>query len=147
MLTANYEQNYISAFAKIFAVLKEDYEVYIKNGECENYEIEIKKINNYDITDYLSICFQKQNGSLIIIASLNINNDLIKKLLNDISISLNTNPIASYNLKEKENYIIYHYNYIKENIIIDNKKILNDLIKNNEIINVNFNVIVNNLIT
>lgn len=147
MLTANYEQNYISAFAKIFAVLKEDYEIYIKNGKCENYEIEIKKIDNADITDYLSICFQKQNGSLIIIASKNIKEDLIKKLLNDVSIALNTNPIASYSFNQNENYIIYHYEYVKETIIIDNKKIIQDLIKNQEIINVNFNAIANNFIT
>lgn len=147
MLTADYEQAYISSFAKIFAILKEDYEVYVKNGECKNYEIEIKKVNNNDITNYLSICFQKQNGSLIIIASKNIKEDLIKKLLNDVSIALNTNPIASYSFKEKENYIIYHYQYVKENIIIDNKKIIQNLIKNNEITNVNFNVIANNFIT
>lgn len=146
MLTASYEQAYISAFAKIFSVLKHDYEVYVKSGQCNNYEIEIKNINNKDIDDYLSICFQKQNGSLIVISHKNNKEDLIKKLLNDISIALNTNPMASYTFKEKQDYKIYHYEYIKENIIVDNKEIIKTLIKNDEIANINWNIISNKFI-
>lgn len=59
MLTATYEQAYISSFAKIFTILKEEYECIVKQGECENYEIEINGINGQEINDYLSICFQK----------------------------------------------------------------------------------------
>ena len=84
MLTAEYEQSYISSFAKIFAILKEEYECVVKQGERENFEIEIKSINNEEIKDYLSICFQKQNGSLIIVSSKNINEEIIKKLVKDV---------------------------------------------------------------
>lgn len=72
MLTADYEQAYISSFAKIFTMIKNEYEVLVKNSECENYEIEIKNVNKEEIKDYLSICFQKQNGALTIIADKKI---------------------------------------------------------------------------
>ena len=51
MLTADYEQAYISSFVKIFTVLKNEYEVLVKNGECENYEINNEEIRN----KYISI--------------------------------------------------------------------------------------------
>lgn len=140
MLNADYEQSYISSFTKVFAILKEDYEVYVKPGQKDNYEIEINKINNKDISKNLSICFQKQNGSLTIIASKNISEEFIKKLVKDISFALNDNPLASYNFKDFKDYIIYHFSYVKENGIIDNKKLLEDLEKNNEIENINFNI-------
>ena len=143
MLTKEYEQGYISSFAKIFAVLKEEYECIIKQGECENYEIEIKSINNEEIKDYLSICFQKQNGSLIIVSSKNISEDIIKKLVKDVSLSLGENPAFSYNFKDLRDYVIYHFSYVMENVLIDNKKIINDLKVSNRIENLDFNISIN----
>ena len=140
MLTAEYEQSYISSFAKIFTVLKEEYECIVKQGECENYEIEIKSINNEEIKDYLSICFQKQNGSLIIVSSKNISEDIIKKLVKDVSLSLGENPAFSYQFKDLKDYIIYHFSYVKKNVLIDNKRIIDDLKMKNEIENVNYNI-------
>ncbi len=140
MLTKEYEQGYISAFAKIFTVLKEEYECLVKQGECENYEIEIKSINNEDIKDYLSICFQKQNGSLIIASSKSIKEKIIKKLVKDVSLALNESPLASYNFKDLKDYIIYHFSYVKENVLIDNRQILNDLKVKDEIENLNFDI-------
>ena len=127
MLTKEYEQGYISSFAKIFTVLKEEYECLVKQGECENYEIEIKSINNEDIKDYLSICFQKQNGSLIIASSKNINEEITKKVVKDVSLALNESPLASYNFKDLKDYVIYHFSYVKENVLIDNRHIVIEL--------------------
>lgn len=143
MLTAEYEQSYISSFAKIFAILKEEYECVVKPGERENFEIEIKSINNEEIKDYLSICFQKQNGSLIIVSSKNINEEIIKKLVKDVSIALNISPLASYNFKDLRDYVIYHFSYVMENVLIDNKKIINDLKVSNRIENLDFNISIN----
>jgi hypothetical protein len=143
MLTAEYEQSYISSFAKIFAILKEEYECVVKQGERENFEIEIKSINNEEIKDYLSICFQKQNGSLIIVSSKNINEEIIKKLVKDVSIALNISPLASYNFKDLRDYVIYHFSYVMENVLIDNKKIINDLKVSNQIENLDFNISIN----
>ena len=140
MLIKEYEQGYISSFAKIFAVLKEEYECIIKQGECENYEIEIKSINDEEIKDYLSICFQKQNGSLIIVSSKNINEEITKKLVKDVSLALGENPAFSYQFKDLKDYVIYHFSYVKENILIDNKKIIDDLKTKSEIENVNYNI-------
>lgn len=140
MLTAEYEQSYISSFAKIFTVLKEEYECIVKQGECENYEIEIKSINNEEIKDYLSICFQKQNGSLIIVSSKNINEEITKKLVKDVSLALNISPLASYNFKDLKDYVIYHFSYVTEKSIIDNKQIIKDLKAREEIENLNFDI-------
>lgn len=145
MLTAEYEQSYISSFAKIFTILKDEYECMVKQGECENYEIEIKSINNEDIKDYLSICFQKQNGSLIIIASKNINEEITKKVVKDVSLALNTSPLASYNFKDLKDYVIYHFSYVTEKPIIDNKQIIKDLKTKEEIENLNFDININPL--
>ena len=140
MLTADYEKAYISSFVKIFAVLKEEYDVLVKNGECENYEIEIKNINKEEIKDYLSICFQKQNGALTIIADKKIDEQIIKKLVKDISLALNEEPLASYNFKDLNGFIIYHFEYVKENKIIDNTKILEDLKKLGKIENLDYSI-------
>lgn len=147
LLNADYEQAYISTFAKIFAILKQDYDVFINIGKEDNYEIDIKTVNNKTIDDYLSICFQKQNGSLTIVSSTNVDGDIIKKLVKDIALALNTNPLASYNFTNLKDYIIYHFVYIKENIIINNKKILENLKSNNELENLNYNVIINPYLT
>lgn len=145
MLTAEYEQAYISSFAKIFAILKEEYEYVVKPGECENYEIEIKNVNSEEVKEYLSICFQKQNGSLTIIASKNINDDIIKKLVKDVSLALNINPLASYNFKDLKDYVIYHFSYVTKDVLIDNKKIIDDLKASDQIENLDFNISINPL--
>ncbi len=145
MLTKEYEQGYISAFAKIFTVLKEEYECLVKQGECENYEIEIKSINDEEIKDYLSICFQKQNGSLIIASSKNINEEITKKVVKDVSLALNESPLASYNFKDLKDYVIYHFSYVTEKPIIDNKQIIKDLKAREEIENLNFDININPL--
>ena len=41
MLNSDYEKAYISTFSKIFTVLKDEYDLYVKNSEYENYEIEV----------------------------------------------------------------------------------------------------------
>lgn len=145
MLTAEYEQSYISSFAKIFTVLKDEYECMVKQGECENYEIEIKSINDEEIKDYLSICFQKQNGSLIIVSSKNINEEITKKVVKDVSLALNISPLASYIFKDLKDYVIYHFSYVTEKPIIDNKQIIKDLKAREEIENLNFDININPL--
>lgn len=140
MLNADYEKAYISSFAKIFRALQDEYEVSIKTGECENYEVNIKSINKENVNGYLSICFQKQNGSLTVIAENSIDNDTFNKLVKDISLALDINPISSYNFKGLNNYTIYHFSYVLQNPIIDNKKIIEDLTNSGEIENVNYNL-------
>lgn len=140
MLNADYEKAYISSFAKIFRALQDEYEVSIKTCEYENYEVNIKSINKENINGYLSICFQKQNGSLTVIAENNIDNDTVNKLVKDISLSLDINPISSYNFKDLNNYTVYHFSYVLQNPIIDNKKIIEDLANSGEIENVNYDL-------
>lgn len=153
MLTADYEQAYISSFAKVLAVLNSEYETHVKeiimnddeNNETKdiNYEIELKKVNGEDIEDYLSVCFQKENGALTVIASKNIDDEIIKKLVKDVYLALNEEPLTSYNFKDLSEYIVYHFVYVKENIIVDNKKILEDLKALGQIENLNYSVSVN----
>ncbi len=138
MLNSDYEKAYISTFAKIFTVLKDEYDLYVKNGEYENYEIEVKAVNSAKINDYLSICFQKQNASFTIIHSNNIDKDIIDKLIKDICYAINDNYIYKYNFKDLKDYTIYHFSYLKENIIIDNNKIIEDLKKDELIENISF---------
>ena len=138
MLNSDYEKAYISTFAKIFTVLKDEYELYVKNGEYENYEIEVKAVNSAKINDYLSICFQKQNASFTIIHDNNIDKDIIDKLIKDICYAINDNYICKYNFKDLKDYTIYHFSYLKENIIIDNNKIIEDLKKDELIENISF---------
>lgn len=140
MLNADYEKVYISSFAKIFRALQDEYEVSIKTGKYGNYEVNIKSINKENVNGYLSICFQKQNGSLTVIAENSIDNDTFNKLVKDISLALDINPISSYNFKDLNNYTIYHFSYILQNPIIDNKKIIEDLASSGDIENVNYNL-------
>lgn len=140
MLNADYEKAYISSFAKIFRVLQDEYEVSIKTGGYENYEVNIKSINKESVNGYLSICFQKQNGSLTVIAENSIDNDIVNKLVKDISLALDINPISSYNFKDLNNYTVYHFSYVLQNPIIDNKKIIEDLANSGEIENVNYDL-------
>ncbi len=142
-LTAEYEQAYISNFTKVFTVLNEECEMHVLPGEEENYEINIKKINDVEINDYLSICFQKQNGALTIIADKKIDEEITKKIVKDVSLALNEDPLASYNFKDLKDFIIYHFVYVKENVIIDNRKILEDLKTYNQIENLDYEIIIN----
>ena len=86
-----------------------------KNSECENYEIKIKSVNKEEIKENLSICFQKKNGALTIIANKKIDEEITKKLVKDVSLALNKKPIASYNFKDLNESIVYHFEYVKEN--------------------------------
>lgn len=142
-LTAEYEQAYISNFAKVFTVLNEEYEVHVEPGKEENYELNIKKINGDEINNYLSVCFQKQNGALTVIADKKIDEEIIKKLVKDVSLALNIDPMASYNFKDLKDYIVYHFVYVKENVIVDNKNLLEKLKISKEIENLDYNVIIN----
>ena len=143
VLTAEYEQAYISNFSKVFTVLNEDYEVHVEPGKEENYELNITKINDEKITGYLSVCFQKQNGALIVIADKKTDEKIIKKLVKDVALALNIDPMASYNFKDLKEFIVYHFEYVKENIIVDNKELLEKLKISKEIENLDYNVIIN----
>lgn len=140
MLNKDFEKAYISSFVKIFTILKKDYEVYVKPGKLENYEIEIRKVGNEKIDNYLSICFQKQNGTLSVISSKKVDNKIIKKLIKDIYLALNKEPFAKYNLNKDEIYITYSFCYLDENELTNNIEILKKLENNDEISNVNFNI-------
>ena len=142
-LTAEYEQAYISNFTKVFTVLNEEYEVHVEPGKKENYELNIKKINGDEINNYLSVCFQKQNGALTVIADKKIDEEITKKLVKDVSLALNIDPMASYNFKDLKDYIVYHFVYVKENVIVDNKNLLEKLKISKEIENLDYNVIIN----
>ncbi len=157
-LTAEYEQAYISSFAKVNAVLNYEYETHInvinmneekqeKNNDDNlqdiNYEIELKKVNGEEINGYISVCFQKENGALTVIANKKIDEKIIKKVVKDVSLALNEEPLASYNFKVLKDFIIYHFVYVKENVIIDNKKILEDFKSLGQIENLDYNIVVN----
>ena len=142
-LTAEYEQAYISNFTKVFTVLNEEYEVHVEPGKEENYELNIKKINDEEINNYLSVCFQKQNGALTVIADKKIDEEITKKLVKDVSLALNIDPMASYNFKDLKDYIVYHFVYVKENVIVDNKNLLEKIKISKEIENLDYNVIIN----
>ena len=140
MLNTDYEKAYISSFTKIFRALQDEYEVSIKTCEYQNYEVNIKSINKESVSEYLSICFQKQNGSLTVIAENSINDDIVNKLVRDISLALDINPISSYNFKDLNNYAIYHFCYVIQDPIIDNKKIIEDLANSGEIENISYDL-------
>lgn len=140
MLNTDYEKAYISSFTKIFRALQDEYEVSIKTCEYQNYEVNIKSINKESVSGYLSICFQKQNGSLTVIAENSINDDIVNKLVRDISLALDINPISSYNFKDLNNFTIYHFCYVIQDPIIDNKKIIEDLANSGEIENINYDL-------
>ena len=112
MLNTDYEKAYISSFTKIFRALQEEYEVSIKTCEYQNYEVNIKSINKESVSGYLSICFQKQNGSLTVIAENSINDDIVNKLVRDISLALDINPISSYNFKYFLTFVTHFYDLI-----------------------------------
>ncbi len=143
VLTAEYEQAYISNFTKVFTVLNEECEVHVEQGEEENYELNITKINNEEINGYLSVCFQKQNGALTVIADKKIEEEIIKKLVKNVALALNIDPMASYSFKDLKEFIIYHFEYVKENIIVDNKELLEKFKISKEIENLDYNVIIN----
>lgn len=143
VLTAEYEQAYISNFTKVFTILNEEYEVHVKPGKEENYELNITKIDDEEITGYLSVCFQKQNGALTVIADKKIDEEIIKKLVKDVVLALNIDPIASYNFKDLKEFIVYYFVYVKENIIVDNKELLEKLKISKKIENLDYNVIIN----
>lgn len=157
-LTAYYEQAYISSFAKVNAVLNYEYETHInvinmneeeqeKNNDDNlqdiNYEIELKKVNGEEINGYISVCFQKENGALTVIADKKIDEEITRKVVKDVSLALNEEPLASYNFKDLNNFIIYHFVYVKENVIIDNKKILEDFKSLGQIENLDYNIVIN----
>lgn len=161
MLTADYEQAYISSFAKVNAVLNYEYETHInvinmneeeqeKNNDNNlqdiNYEIELKKINGEEINGYISVCFQKENGALTVIADKKIDEEITKKVVKDVSLALNEEPLASYNFKNLKVFIIYHFVYVKENITVDNKKILEELKALDQIENLNYEINLDNKI-
>ena len=112
MLNTDYEKAYISSFTKIFRALQDEYEVSIKTCEYQNYEVNIKSINKESVSGYLSICFQKQNGSLTVIAENSINDDIVNKLVRDISLALDINPISSYNFKHFLTFVTHFYDLI-----------------------------------
>lgn len=145
MLTKEYEMAYISSFTKVFKVLNESCDLYVKPGECENYEIEVRKINDEVIKNYLSICYQKQNGSLTIVADKKIDDNLLNELVKYVSLALNENVLASYNFKDLSDYIVFHFEYVKQEKIIDNKKLIEDMYRNGEIENVIFDTSINPL--
>lgn len=72
-----------------------------------------------------------------------IDEEITKKLVKNVSLALNKKPIASYNFKDLNESIVYHFEYVKENKIIDNKKIIEDLKKLGEIENLDYDIIVN----
>ena len=98
--------------------------------------------NGEKVNDYLSICFQKQNGVFTVVANKNISDDIKQKLLKDISFELKINPIASYNFKDLKNYVVHHFEYYMKNKIIDNQKIIKDLESAGKIENVNYSPII-----
>ena len=51
--------------------------------------------------------------------------------------------MASYNFKDLKDYIVYHFVYVKENVIVDNKNLLEKLKISKEIENLDYNVIIN----
>lgn len=142
MLNKEYEQAYNASCLKIAKALENEYKILVTDGELGNFEIKIEEINGEKVNDYLSICFQKQNGAFTVIVNKNISNDIKQKLLKDISFELKINPIASYNFKDLKDYVVYHFEYYIENKIIDNQKIIKDLESVDEIENVNYSPII-----
>lgn len=51
--------------------------------------------------------------------------------------------MASYNFKGLKEFIVYYFVYVKENIIVDNKELLEKLKISKEIENLDYNVIIN----
>lgn len=138
-MNADYELAYVSTFTSIITSLKDDYDIKVEIGDCNNYNINIIRVNEKIIDKYLSICFQKQNATLTFMYDKSENKKIISKIIDDISTTLNLNFFATYNLKNYKNYNIIQWNYKVNNPIINNKNVLDSLEQLKEITNLKYN--------
>ncbi len=137
-MNADYELAYINAFTMVITILKNDYDIKVEIGECENYDIRIIRVNEKEIDKYLSVCFQKQNATLTFMYDKEAKQEITSKIINDISMALNVDPFATYNFENYKNYNIVQWNYNVRNPILDNKKILDSLKELKEIANLEY---------
>ena len=118
--------------------IKGKYIIKINDINYDNKEIEILSdinkeidLNNKEIT----IDFQNQNNSLILVYKKSLNNSLISTIKEDINNALNIVEFAKYRFRDFLDFEIIHW-------AVDQKKfnriLLEDLEKNNQIIDLKF---------
>lgn len=114
------------------------YIIQVNNIDYDNKEIEILsdinkqiKLNNKEVT----IDFQKQNNSLILVYKKSLNNKFISTIKEDINNALNIVEFARYRFRDFLDFEIIHWVLDKQKL---NRMLLEDLEKNNQIIDLKF---------
>lgn len=114
------------------------YIIQVNNIDYDNKEIEILsdinkqiKLNNKEVT----IDFQKQNNSLILVYKKSLNNKFISIIKEDINNTLNIVEFARYRFRDFLDFEIIHWVLDKQKL---NRMLLEDLEKNNQIIDLKF---------
>ena len=118
--------------------IKGKYIIKINDINYDNKEIEILSdinkeidLNNKEIT----IDFQNQNNSLILVYKKSLNNSLISTIKEDINNALNIVEFAKYRFRDFLDFEIIHWAVDQKKF---NRTLLEDLEKNNQIIDLKF---------
>lgn len=129
------EKLYKSTLYDISNKLNEKFDISFNNIDYDNIEIVLDKSNMDGINkNDLTIEFQKQNGSFILIINKEIEENVKNKIIKMISSSINIEPMASYIYTLIPNMEIQFWCY-EQNKCNFNKGILDELNKLNEIEN------------
>lgn len=129
------EKLYKSTLYDISNKLNEKFDISFNNIDYDNIEIVLDKSNMGGINkNDLTIEFQKQNGSFILIINKEIEENVKNKIIKMISSSINIEPMASYTYILIPNMEIQFWCY-EQNKCNFNKGILDELNKLNEIEN------------
>lgn len=123
---------------KLIDYLQGKYIIKYYDIDYDNTEIEVLGdvnneiiINNKDIT----IDFQKQNSSFILVYKKSINHNFIASLINDVNNALNMQEFAKYKFNNYEDHIIIHWVYNEEKL---NRDLLQKLENDKQIIDLEF---------
>lgn len=123
---------------KLVDYMKGKYLIKINDIDYENKEIEILgdinnevEINNKELT----IDFQNQNNSLILVYKKSLNKNLISTIEQDINNALNIEGFAKYRFRDFLDYEVIHWTFDQQKF---NRELLENLEKESMIIDLKF---------
>lgn len=118
------EELYIETIYSILDNLKGKIEFSSNNIYYDNIELSVLKSNIDGInTNDFSISFQKQNGSFTLITNKSLFEEKTKQIVNLVSETCGSVPLASYSFCDMNDIMIYHWCYDDKKIEF-NKNIL-----------------------
>lgn len=123
---------------KLIDYMQGKYIIQVNDIDYENKEIEIISDINKTIefsNKEITIDFQKQNNSLILVYKKALDNKLISSIKEDINNALNIVEFAKYRFKDFLDCEIIHWSLDKQKF---NRILLENLEKNNQIIDLKF---------